>query len=385
MMRKFININQFFLVYILISLSFISSQHSSIDNCSFSKIDLENITITQFSDDILIKIIILNLPNLFNNSILFLFEEEYQMFLFRNSFCTNEFINYKKLQEYNFENKLHLFSIEGDVETNHNIIKLVIQTKTEFQILYFENSKRIDNEINQEIFNIKTNLYPYFMKKIFYNEEYEFFIEKNINIFNDEEQMFNDICYLYEELNITKPPILRRSLYYFKNDILTYPLLNSSNNCLINNNNISYENESFILEYICKRNFNISVKDINIKLISIINKKEIETYSGPNSLKDQKELLKCHKESFKVKYIKNNIGFYISLFLIFIVFISIIILIIQKYEYKQEEDILLEAPPKKKTLKEAIKEQKDKKNVNFGEVEIIKEKKKKKKKRKRKK
>ena len=248
MMRKFININQFFLVYILISLSFISSQHSSIDNCSFSKIDLENITITHFSDDILIKIIILNLPNLFNNSILFLFEEEYQMFLFRNSLCTNEFINYKKLQEYNFDNKLHLFSIEGDREANHNIIKLVIQTKTEFQILYFENNTRIDNETNQEIFNIKTNLYPYFMKKIFYNGEYEFFKEKNINIFNDEEQMFNDICYLYEELNITKPPILRRSLYYFKNDILTYPLLNSSNNCLINNNNISYENESFILE-----------------------------------------------------------------------------------------------------------------------------------------
>ena len=336
-------------------------------------------------DEFLNNLILSNLDDITENSLLMLYEEEFQIFIFRNSRCTNQFLYDEVVDEF-LNNKLHLFSIEGKIESNINIIKLVIQTKKEFQIFLYDNETRIYNISNDELdFNIKTNLYHYFENKFYYYEEFELFKNNNINIFNASEKIFNDICYKFETYNINNLPELRKSLYYFKNDNLTYPLLNSNSNCYIIKSIISYENESFILEYKCKTNLNISTNDIQIKDISIINQENIKNYKGPNSLKDQKKLLKCYKEAFKKKIIINNIGFYISLFLIIIEVIATIILFIQKYEIKLEDESTLEAPPKKKSLKETLKEKKDKKKKNINDDEIIYEENKKKKKRKKKK
>ena len=378
----------------LIFLSLIYCQqeniYSNIDNCIFGNIKTNNSIIYEINEEILNEIIFLNFPNLLDNSVLTLFEEEYQIFLFRIANCTNKFLYDFNSEENNFNNKLHLFSIEGNIESNPNIIKLVIQTKKELQIFYYENLSRIysssNNLDNDTYFKLKINIFPYFINKIFYNEEYQFFKNHNINIFNENEKIFNDICFIYESFNITKPPELRKSLYFYKNDNITYPLLNSNNNCFIFKNTTSYEDKIFLLEYKCRKNFNISAKDIKIKGVSIVSKENIQEYNGPNSLKDQNEILKCYKEGFKSKYIKNNVGFHISLVLIFIVFICLILLVIQKYEIKYEEElILLDAPPKKKTLKESLKEKKEKKNIHHENIVIIQEKEKNKKKRKKKK
>ena len=378
----------------LIFLSLIYCQqeniYSNIDNCIFGNIKTNNSIIYEINEEILNEIIFLNFPNLLDNSVLTLFEEEYQIFLFRIANCTNKFLYDFNSEENNFNNKLHLFSIEGNIESNPNIIKLVIQTKKELQIFYYENLSRIfsnsDNLDNDTYFKLKINIFPYFINKIFYNEEYQFFKNHNINIFNENEKIFNDICFIYESFNITKPPELRKSLYFYKNDNITYPLLNSNNNCFIFKNTTSYEDKIFLLEYKCRKNFNISAKDIKIKGVSIVSKENIQEYNGPNSLKDQNEILKCYKEGFKSKYIKNNVGFHISLVLIFIVFICLILLVIQKYEIKYEEElILLEKKKKKKTLKESLKEKKEKKNIHHENIVIIQEKEKNKKKRKKKK
>ena len=374
--KKFINQNKYIFIFILIFLNIISCQqdnnNSFIDNCIFGNISINNSIINEINEDILNEIIILNYPNLFNNSVLMLFGEEYQIFLFRISNCTNKFLYDFNIEENNFNNKLHLFSIDGNIESNPNIIKLVIQTKKEFQIFYYENLSRIySNPGDDTYFNLKINIFPYFLEKI---------------LFNENEKIFNDICFIYESFNITKPPELRKSLYFYKNNNLTYPLLNSNNNCFIFQNTTSYEDEIFLLEYKCRKNFNVSSKDIKINGISIVSKENIEEYKGSNSLKDQKEILKCNKEGFKSKYIKDNVGFHLSLLLIFIVFICLILLIIQKYEIKYEEEImLLDAPPKKKTLKESLKEKKDKKNINYENIDINPEKDKSKRKRKKKK
>ena len=389
--KKFINKNICIFIFILIFLNIISCQqennNSYGDNCIIGTLKTNKSIINEINVEILDEIIFLNFPNLFNNLVLVLFEEEYQIFLFRISNCTNKFLYDFNMEENNFNNKLHLFSIDGNIESNPNIIKLVIQTKKEFHIFYYENLSRIySNPGDDTYFKLKTNIFPYFLNKILYNEEYQFFKNLNINIFNENEKIFNNICFIHESFNITKPPELQKRLYFYKSDNLTYPLLNSNNNCFIFNNTISYEDEIFLLEYKCRKNFNVSAKDIKIKGISIVSKTNIQEYNGPNSLKDQNEILKCHKEGFKSKYIKNNVGFHISLLLIFIVFICLIFLIIQKHEIKYEEEIiLLEAPPKKKTLKESLKEKKQKKNMNYENIDVIPEKEKIKKKRKKKK
>ena len=390
MLRKFNNANLFIFIFFIFCFSLSHSQTSNRNsnqfNCIFGNITTNGNKITEYDEETINDLINLNFDKLLSNSILMLFEEKYQLYLFRMSNCTEIFLYNDELKKYAFNNSLHLFSIEGKIETNSNIIKLVIQTKKEFQIFYYNNRIRINTNPEKEIFyNIKTNIFPNFRNKFIFDEEYDFIKNQNINIFNDDEKIFNDICFKYKTFNITKSPVLRKSLYYYKNDISTYPLLDSNNNCFITNNYISYENESFILEYQCIRNFNISSKSIDLNRISLVTKEEIETYEGPNSLKDQQKILKCHKDSFKPKNIGNNIGFYISLVLILIVVICIIFLFIQKNEIKYDQELYLEAPPKKKTLKEAIKEKKDKKNVNFATVEIIAENNKEKKKKKRKK
>ena len=363
------------LLTLFFSISFIYAQslNENLNEyyCTFGKIETNDIIKNEFTDEILKNLIIINLRQIKINSILMLFEENYQIFIFRLSNCTNQFL-YDEIAELYLNNRLHLFSIEGKFEPNPNIIKLVIQTKKEFQIFYYNNDTRINTNSEQDLaFNIKTNLFHYFKNKFFYNEEFQIYRDGNINIFNEDGNIFNDICYKYEAIYITKPPELRKSLYYYKNSNSTYPLLPSKDNCIINKTSISYEIENIILEYTCKVNLTFSPKNININGISLINKENIEKYDGTNSLEDQKELLKCYKESFNSKNLKNNIGFYVSLVLIIVVFICLIILIVQKYEIKQEEDSLIEAPPKKKSLKETLKEKKENKKMNFKNVELI--------------
>ena len=375
--------------YIFVLLSFVNFQSSNEDSfqyyCSFGKLKINESNINEITDAFLNNLIKININEITDNSLLILFEEEFQIFIFKQSRCTYQFL-YDELEDEYLNNKLHLFAIEGKIELNPNIIKLVIQTKKEFQIFLFHNEKRIYNISDYESdFIIRTNIYHYFKNKFYYYKEFELFKNQNINIFNDKEKIFNDICYKFETYNINNSPELRKNLYYYKNDNLTYPLLSTNSNCYIIRSIISFENESFILEYKCKKNLNISPKDIQIKGVSILNDEDIKNYRGPNSLKDQKNILKCYKDAFKTKNIKNNIGFYISLFLIVIEVISIIILFIKKYEIKPEEGSNLEAPPKKKSLKEALKEKKDKKKKNINNEEIISEENRKRKKRKKKK
>ena len=353
------------------------------DICFYDTLYLNKSINNELSEEIVNSIVTSNLNKIFINAalILTLFKEEYQIFLFRNSSCTNKFLSESKTKIYNFKNKIHLFSINGTIEDNISYIKLVIQTKKKFYISFYNlaGNKIFFPEIRNYNFTIKTNIFPYFKQKLFY-DEYSIFENQSINIFDENENIFNDICYIYKTRNETKPPELRKHLYYYKYDNDTYPLLESKDNCNLTNISISYENESFILEYTCIHNINLSVSKILINNISILSKEDKETYNGPNSLKDQEKILYCRKETYNNNGIRKNVGFYISLFLLFIAFICWIFLFIQKYDIARKTPI--DSPPKKTNTKESNSVSK-KKKVNFSSVEILpdsKDKKKKKKK-----
>ena len=384
MLGKIINkiILAIFILFSYIPSIYAQPLNSIYDNyCYYDTLYLNKSLSTEISEDILSSIVTTNYNKVkdYENVTLTLFREEYQIFLFRNSNCTKKFLNENETKIYNFKNKLHLFSINGTEEDDINYIKLVVQTKKKFYIFLYHSSqgrKNLNPDINNKNYTIKTNIFPYFKNKLDY-EEYSKFENQTINIFNESETIFNDMCYIFKTRNETKPPELRKHLYYYKYDNDTYPLLESKDNCNLTNTSISYKNESFILEYTCKHNLSTSQTKIPIYNISILSKEEKETYNGPNSLKDQEKILYCNKETYNNKAIRNNVGFYISLFLLFAVFVCWIVLIVQKYDIARKAP--LDAPPKKTKAKDDTSISK-KKKVNFSSVEIVPGSKKKKKK-----
>ena len=359
----------YFILLLLSSLILINSQYSenSIYNtyCFYDIIYFNPPSDNVLTEDLLNELVITNINGIFLNSTLLYLTEEYQIFLFSNTFCTKKFLEETETSIYEFNNYLHLFSINGTFENDINYIKLVIQTKKQFNILYYDlNGQRINNgpNIENSTFTIKTNIFPYFKTNML-KEDYVIFENESINIFNEKEKIFKDICYIYRTYNETKSPELRKHLYYFKYNNNTYPLEESQDNCLITNNSISYENESFILEYTCKHNLTIPAKKIDIFNISILTEEQKEKYNGPHSLKDQEKLLYCNKETYNKKAIKKNVGFYISLFLLFAVFISWICLIVIKYELSFKDQV--ESPPKRSLQKDLISSSKKKKSEFF--------------------
>ena len=374
------------------------------DACDYDFLYLKDSIYNELSEEFLNKLVTINLDNINDNKILILLSEEYQIFIFSKATCTEKFLDpinfmnnfkdqylinhpeYKNddslnqlytlnpmncFNESNFQNYLHLFSIYGSTENNKDIIKLVIQTKKHFDILYYNNAGKRLNEnpdTKEEKFTLKTNVFPYFINKINY-EEYLIFKNNSIDIFNKTGRIFNDICYLYTINNETKPPELRERLYFYKYDNDTYPLVDSSDNCVMSNYTISYEKESFILEYTCKHKLDISAKKIEIFNISILSKESKENYTSTHSLKDQENILYCYKETFNKNALKKNVGFYISLILLFFAFVCLIILMIQKYEISDK--VPLNNPPRKRIPGDERSASATKKKVNFGKIEIL--------------
>ena len=362
-MKQFFNkimiINLIFICYLVLV-------HSQL--CDYSKLNEGNLLFgTELSEELLNKLVEINIDKIKSaKSLSYLFKEEYQIFIFTNSNCTKMFLN----ESYFSKNSLHLFFINGTIEKDSDFIKVVIQTKKQFNILYYNlNGKRLDSNPykNQVNYTITTDIFPYY-KNILFLEEYKFFENESINIFNESEKLFTDICYIiFKTRNETKSPELRKHLYYYKYNNDTYPLLESNDNCIITNTSVSYENKSFLLEYTCKQNFNIEPNKIQIFNISILSKEEKEKYIGRNSLKDQEKILYCNKETYNTKALKKNVGFYISLFLLFIVFVCLINLIIQKYDVEQKTPV--DSPPKKKIPRNDTNVKK--KKVNFTGIEIL--------------
>ena len=365
---------EIFVILILFSCLKVNTQsliNSIYENCSDGILDFNHSINNELTEEILNSAVTKNLHSISESNILLYFSKEYQLFLFQNSFCTEKYLEETEISIGDYQSLLHLFSINGIFEKNNSYIKFVIQTKKQFNILYYDlKGNRIYNDINisNTTYKIRTNVFHNFNNSIFH-EDYLVFENKSINIFDENEQIFNDICYLYKINNISKSPALRKKLYYFKYINATYPLLESPDNCRITNNSVSYTNESFILEYTCKHNLTIQSKQIDIFNISILSIKQKEKYEGPSSLKDQENILYCNKETYNNEVIRKNVGFYFSLFLLFVVFICWICLIFQKYDISNKAPV--DSPPKRSLQNDLASSTKIKKKVNFSSVEIL--------------
>jgi len=140
--------------------------------------------------------------------------------------------------------------------------------------------------------------------------------EKNINKFNSSDDYYNDICYTYTTENGTDIILSDR-----KNEFIN----NNMSVCETNCEYEGYEIDSKKAKCKCEVKIKIPLmSEIAINKNLLIDKLDIK-----NSLNIK--ILKCYKLLFSINGLKNNIGSYILLSIIFIITICLIVFLNKDY------------------------------------------------------
>ena len=218
---------------------------------------------------------------------------------------------------YNYNN---FFEIQNMKDRN-------ILINLEKSINLVENNIKIKNNFTEEINN-------YISKVIL-----EKINENNIDIFNKDSAIFNDLCKNFTIHNIDIPIKERREIFYLGNK--EKEIICNDINCDIE----SFSIKNFIGNCNCKININFTnlflIKESN----NYISNDEYEKYINSKTKMNSFLNLKCVKESFSFSNLKNNINFYIS-----IAFISIYIILFCIYYIMSTKNDELEKfkfnPPK---------------------------------------
>ena len=191
-----------------------------------------------------------------------------------------------------------------------------------------ENNLIIKNNFTSEIYN---ELGPVIMDKI---------IKNNIDPFNKDEEIFNNICKNFTVREIDIPIKERKEIIYLK--LKEKELICNDINCTIENYYMSN------LTGICKCKISTSF-DYLLNYEFHANENELNDYYNfiNSKLKINSFLIfKCGKEAFNYKNIKINIGFFIS---IVFLLIQLALFFIMFYLYEKKENkngIKLNNPPK---------------------------------------
>ena len=226
-------------------------------------------------------------------------------------------INLRRLEEYDVQQK------NNDESLFEVIIKNQINKETTFKV--FTNKGEEINLVDLYTnFTFEKNISSFIYNNSKTLELIKTIEEKNINIFDENGKIFNDIC---EPLSISDYDIPlkdRKELLLLKRDNIC------GNNCYLEN--IYYDD--LIYKCNCKIESNFIVDEI----IQNTNKtfKKIKT---SQKVKDYFKYLKC---SLNQKKIKLNIGFYTMLILLLI---QIILLIIYMFLYTNNKNIKLKSQP----------------------------------------
>ena len=309
-------------------------------NMNYSNENLTNITILKYIYDSFNKVLYYNsfVSHYINK------EMNYTITIFNTWFCTNELLKYD------------YFEINPNVIFNkisHNF-----SSQIDFIFVYINNNYK--NYI--EIYNIsdinKININSIchdclegnnlIIKNNFTNEIYDELgrvimnkiVENNIDPFNKDEQIFNNICKNFTIETIDIPIKERRQIMFLK--IKDKELICNDINCIIE----EYYLENLTSVCKCKiyTNFNYLFIQNEINRINVI---EYENFIKSKSIIFAYLILKCGKEAFLLENLKINPGFYISVvFLIIQLFLYIFYIIFHSYQKNGEKNIIKQNPPK---------------------------------------
>ena len=170
----------------------------------------------------------------------------------------------------------------------------------------------------------------------------DFLLEQGINIFDKSGPFFNDICFHFESPNGKDVPLKDRFKAYYPNISLC------DDGCEVNGINFTTKTATCK----CKADDNLLNNIANNPFLDI----DLDLIDESNI-----EVLKCYHDFFDQKYIKKNIGFFLSLTFIFFQVICTILLI--KYGFFGLKIMIYEIITKFNNLIKNKKLNKNKKNI----------------------
>ncbi len=243
--------------------------------------------------------------------------------------CLNVFKSAYNLNEDNF-----LFSKIEYINQNFVVNKIEYLVFNEFgKLLNLSVCSELNVKVNYIITN-ETNIDIDLAKK---------FLENDIDIFNEEDNFFNDICYNFTSENGTDVTLNDRKESYYQNISL----------CQKKCTYLKIDLENKIVECVCPINSIININEEENKLEDENNDENESSFTSSNY-----EVILCYNKVFNKKILKINIGNFIMLFIGLIYFILIL-----EYVFRGRKKIALyivlnkyenSNPPKKKKNNNSI-------------------------------
>ena len=289
--------------------------------------------------------------------------DNFSITIFKDWFCTEELLQYdyfeintskiyNKIKNLNNSN----YFIYIYVNYNYNNYFEIYNTNNKKSLFNIEQLLNLD-ENNIKIKNNFTEEINNYFSEVIVNK----IIENNINIFNMDHFIFNDLCKNFTIQNIDIPIKERREILFLGN--IAKEIICNDINCDIESvsiNNLTGECNCKI--YIFMNNlFLIRESTNNISNEDYI--KYINSKSKINSFLN----LKCAKESFNSTNLKNNSNFFFSIILIsiYIILFCIYYIYSRKFKLEKNEEIKLNPPKIEKfNISDDLEEEEKEENNN---------------------
>ena len=248
--------------------------------------------------------------NTFNytNTIDFFVNEKYTVAIFINSDCTEELFN---LGYYQIDSKdlYSEMSKKTKVEIDEFLISIFVTYNNQNHFRFYDVAKNYLEPEKKcksclDIPYIIKNKYNTSINKIFGPIFTYIVINEKIDIFQKESKVFTDLCQNMTLIGIDIP-LSERLNYFYLNEYAAN--LACSGDCEIQEINI--EESAGICKCKLGNKFEDILKEFELKNYEDENKKS-------TSFGETLSIIKCFKGGFKAKNIKENVGFYLSLFAI---------------------------------------------------------------------
>ena len=268
-----------------------------------------------------------------------IFSSELNSSMFYIQIFTNNKNSYNSYKENSLKYSLPIINIENSLEEQNfsyyylqtsfnNLISYGLDTSTTSSELLMNSKFDLDlNEIpiNSQIYEFPINYNNY---SLINKDDYIFYYNKKIDIFNSNDKAFIDSCFISKDFDYDLTQKFRRKKVYSNYSIKEF---NNSDNI---NNKCNYNGLNEKNKYIILNCININIDDFSIGYRLVDKNLDI------NINKEDNLIFKCHQ----FKNVGKNIGFIFYLILS-IIFISIIVIIsftekkIKKNESLTNKDI----------------------------------------------
>ena len=289
--------------------------------CDVCTINYINIT-EDFSKDLLKQYntdYINKNKNIYSNVNVYINEEiNLIIIIFRSWYCTSQLLqnDYFEINAEELTNKL-----SNNLQTSKHFVISYVNYKYKNYIEIFDINKNEQISIkdtcpeclDQNILKINNNFSKDMnltLGEVIQSKIYE----NNINIFNKDDPVFNDICYNFTFDNIDLPIKERREFLFLGN--IEKEFLCHDKYCEIES--YSYDNLTSICNCKIQTDINNLISDSDDITSGNMSKEEYEKYINSKKNINSFVIFKCGKEAFSANKIKNNANFYITLIFILI-------------------------------------------------------------------